>query len=83
MSLLKLLSFFLGGSSDDSSESSDEGRKRSHHGHHEGRHGRGPQASDTVRHGAVEADSYSRKAEMKNNSETVEGPKKIEKRRRD
>ena len=83
MSFLKLLSYLLGGSSDNSSDSSDEGGKRSHHGHHEGRHGHGPQASDSVRHGAVEADSYSRKQEMKNNTETVEGPKKIENRRRD
>lgn len=88
MSLLGFLFELFGSDSDDN-----ETKKSSEHGHH-GHHGdrghseerghhHGPAASDSVRHGAVEADSYSRKGEIKNSSETTEGPKKIEKRRRD
>ena len=84
MGLIGFLFDLFAGDSDDNEP------KKSNHGHHgdrrpsEGReHHHGPSASGSVRHGAVEADSYSRKGEIKNSSETTEGPKKIEKRRRD
>ena len=71
MSLLGFLFELFGSDSDDNEtkKSSEHG----HHGHHgdrgpseERRHYHGPAASDSVRHGAVEAESYSRKAEIKN-----------------
>ena len=83
MGLIGFLFDLFAGDSDDNES------KKSNHGHHgdrrpsEGREHHGPSASGSVRHGAVEADSYSRKGEIKNSSETTEGPKKIEKRRRD
>ena len=88
MSIFGFLFDLFGSDSDDKeTKRSKEHEGHGHHGdrrHSEGNeHHRGPSASDSVRHGAVEAESYSRKAEIKNETETVEGPKKIQKRRRD
>lgn len=88
MSLGSFLKLLFGGSDNEPSNNRGMDGDRPHHGHegHHGErpeHGRGPVATDTTVHGAVEAESYSRKAEIKENSEVVEGPKKINKRRRD
>ena len=92
MSLGSFFRMLFGGNNENPSHNRGMDGDRPHHGHEgryhgdgpdEERHGRGPVATDTVTHNAVEAASYSRKAEIKNETETVEGPKKIQKRRRD
>ncbi|MBR4145841.1 MAG: hypothetical protein IKU06_10340 [Lachnospiraceae bacterium] len=86
MSLGSILRALFGGSDDKPSHNRGMDGDRPHHGHeghHGDRPGRGPAATDTTVHGAVEAEEYSRKAEIKENSQVVEGPKKINKRRRD